>query len=213
MSAIKTIPQLTMALQVMYARYNTHCFGSALPSDCVISLEPSGKRKAYGWFTTCETWETTAGKAFGIVIAQDFLDRGELNVEITLIHEMCHLYAQIKGIQDTSRSGKYHNDKFREIAEKAGLICTKEPGNGWATREMGLPLREWRSENSIIQEIDLQYIAPDLEKPKQKGGKKSGFFKYVCPTCGKTARTTTELFLSCGGTVNAVHAPVDMELD
>lgn len=211
--SITSMTALTMALQTMYARYNDHCFGGVLPPNVVISLEPSGKRKAYGWIWNCETWQTGDVKKYGIVIAQDHLDRGRYAVLTTLVHEMCHLYAILNNIQDTSRSGKYHNEKFKEIAEKAGLLTIKEPGNGFMTRNMSSELQEWTEQNDIIGCIDLQYINPEPVKPVQKGGKKSGFFKYVCPTCGKTARTTTELFLSCGGTVNAVHAPVDMELD
>lgn len=210
---IRSATGLTMALQTMYARYNDHCFGGVLPSNTVISLEPSGKRKAYGWIWNCETWQSGNDKKFGIVIAQDHLDRGTYAVLTTLIHEMCHLYAIQNGIRDTSRSGKYHNDKFKEIAEKAGLEATKEPGSGWMTRRMTPELAEWTQQNDVIGILQLQYINPEPVKPVQKGGKKSGFFKYICPTCGKTARTTTELFLSCGGTVNAVHAPVEMELD
>lgn len=213
MNKITTMPQLAMALGVMYARYNAHLFGSNLPTDTVISFEPSGKHKAYGWIWSTETWLSDGKKKYGITIAQDYLDRPTAKILITLIHEMCHLHAMINGIKDTSRSGKYHNGEFKKIAEMAGLVVTKEQGIGYVTNDMTPSLLDWTLNHTVIEEIDLTYHDPEKNRPKEKNGKKSGFYKYVCPTCGKTARTTTNLFLTCGGTDNAVHAPVDMELD
>ena len=39
------------------------------------------------------------------------------HVAETLSHEMVHLYNLQVGVQDTSRSGTYHNKKYKEAAE------------------------------------------------------------------------------------------------
>lgn len=210
---ITTMPQLTMALQVMYTRYNAHCFGGSLPTDCVISLEPAGKKKALGWFTTAETWEIQNEKKYGIVIASDHLDRPPLDILGTLVHEMVHLHNHLDGIEDCSRSGQYHNTKFKSAAEAAGLAVEKMQGFGWAKTWIGIDLEHWTLDNCVFSEINMKQLVYLNGPKKDKNGKKSGFYKYTCPICGKTARTTTDLLLVCGGEVGKPHAEIKMEID
>lgn len=44
---------------------------------------------------------------------------------------MVHLYNLQIGVQDTSRSGTYHNKKYKEAAEQHGLIVDKDSKYGW----------------------------------------------------------------------------------
>lgn len=42
----------------------------------------------------------------------------------TLAHEAAHVLAHIRGVQDTSRQGRYHNRRFVELAGLYGLEWT-----------------------------------------------------------------------------------------
>lgn len=44
---------------------------------------------------------------------------------------MVHLQNLQDGVQDTSRSGTYHNKKFKETAEAHGLTVEKGEKYGW----------------------------------------------------------------------------------
>ncbi len=50
----------------------------------------------------------------------------------TLLHEMVHHYCFLNDIKDTSNNGVYHNRKFKEEAEKRGLIIDKAQTIGWS---------------------------------------------------------------------------------
>jgi hypothetical protein len=39
----------------------------------------------------------------------------------TLLHECVHALACVRGVQDTSRQGRYHNGQFRTLAQEVGL--------------------------------------------------------------------------------------------
>jgi hypothetical protein len=41
----------------------------------------------------------------------------------TLVHEAVHALAQARGIKDTSREGRYHNQRFAELAQEMGLVA------------------------------------------------------------------------------------------
>lgn len=43
----------------------------------------------------------------------------------TLLHEAAHGLAAVRGVQDTSRQGRYHNKGFRTLGEELGLVITE----------------------------------------------------------------------------------------
>ena len=44
----------------------------------------------------------------------------------TLLHEAAHALAHVRGIQDTSRQGRFHNGEFAALGDEVGLIISKD---------------------------------------------------------------------------------------
>lgn len=42
----------------------------------------------------------------------------------------------MRGVQDTSRQGRYHNARFRDVAREIGLVCAQSGGDGWAQTQL-----------------------------------------------------------------------------
>ena len=68
-----------------------------------------------------------------IFIGGEGLARGAGPVLATLLHEAAHAVARARGIQDTSRQGRYHNQRFKRLGEELGLQIDKHPALGWST--------------------------------------------------------------------------------
>lgn len=68
-----------------------------------------------------------------IFIGGEGLARGARPVLATLLHEAAHALARARKIQDTSRQGRYHNQRFKRLAEELGLQIDKHPVIGWST--------------------------------------------------------------------------------
>jgi hypothetical protein len=49
-----------------------------------------------------------------------------------LLHEAAHAIAHVRGIKDTSRQGRWHNLRFKALAEEVGITVTHDPRIGWA---------------------------------------------------------------------------------
>jgi hypothetical protein len=49
----------------------------------------------------------------------------------TLLHEAAHALAH-RGVKDTSRQGRHHNRRFKELAEELGLSVAHHPRLGWS---------------------------------------------------------------------------------
>ena len=56
-----------------------------------------------------------------ILITGTCIAGGEWQVITTMVHEAVHALAQARGIKDTSRQNRYHNGKFRTLAEELGM--------------------------------------------------------------------------------------------
>jgi hypothetical protein len=50
----------------------------------------------------------------------------------TLLHEAAHALAHVRGIKGTSRQGRWHNAKFKALAEELGIEVTKDTKLGWS---------------------------------------------------------------------------------
>lgn len=78
-------------------------------------------------------WQREEGEQLAeIFVGGEGLRRGPGEVLATLLHEAAHSLAHARGIKDTSRQGRYHNTKFKTLAEELGIEVTKDPRIGWS---------------------------------------------------------------------------------
>jgi hypothetical protein len=76
---------------------------------------------------------TTEGQRLAeVFVGGEGLVRGPAEVLGTLLHEAAHALAHVRGIQDTSRQGRWHNARFKALAEEMGIQVTKDPRIGWS---------------------------------------------------------------------------------
>ncbi|MQA16122.1 MAG: hypothetical protein GEV09_18815 [Pseudonocardiaceae bacterium] len=67
-----------------------------------------------------------------VFVGGEGLARGAGEVLATLLHEAAHALAHVRGIQDTSRQGRWHNARFKALATEVGITVTKDPRLGWS---------------------------------------------------------------------------------
>lgn len=160
-------------LETLFSKFNKAFFEGKLEKP-VITVSPDHTRGAYGWCTGWKAWQdgTKEGGYYEINLCAEYLNRPFEETCGTLLHEMVHLQNLQDNVQDTSRSGSYHNRKFKETAEafvkslgKSGFCLVRPRTN---------PL-----------------------KGSRKGGGSSSR-KYVCPCCGTIIRATKEVHVLCG---------------
>lgn len=195
---INTMQDLQIIMQGMYTRINEHFFNNEL-EKVIITFESGFKKGAYGWIHSVRDWKQEQRKEtterYHINLSCDYLNRSREEIISTLMHEMCHLYALMKDIKDTSRSGIYHNKKFKQIAEEHGLNVQEADKIGWSVTSLKPETAEWLKENCNFSEITIYkekpLVADRIAKPKQSSR------KYVCPCCGLIVRATKECKIKC----------------
>ena len=184
-------------LESLFSTFNKAFFEGKLEKP-VITVSPDSTKGAYGWCTGWKAWQngTENGGFYEINLCAEYLNRPFEETCSTLIHEMVHYYCQLNGIQDTSRGNTYHNKRFKEEAEKRGLLIDYDPKIGHSITQPAPALKSfctaqrWRNKLTIARTLDL----PD-DTPRQK--KPSSTRKYACPCCGQSVRATKEVRILC----------------
>ena len=163
--------------------------------------------RAYGHFSLREdTWVSKLGGTHEINIGAGTLSRPIEEVVSTLLHEMVHYYNYERGVQDCSRGNTYHNRKFREEAERRGLIVEHSDKYGWSHTSPSDLLVDFVLDNDLSDIL----INRNEFSGFQMGGtethsgtsitptaKKSSSRKYICPCCGTSIRATKKVNIGC----------------
>ena len=69
-----------------------------------------------------------------VVLTDKGLARPPSDVLALVLHEAAHALAWQRGaIKDISRQGRYHNQRFKTIAEEVGLDVSRDPLFGWSS--------------------------------------------------------------------------------
>lgn len=101
-----------------------------VPDNIVIVLASgkSGRGNVHGHFAP-GSWKDDHHE---ILISAESLARGPEETLGTLIHELAHARANALEIRDTSNNNRYHNKRFKSLAEEMGITLECVPTIGWS---------------------------------------------------------------------------------
>lgn len=133
MSSTVTAP-LVAALEAAWSEIRTR---HADVPEVVVTIGSGSEARGLrlGHFAA-DRWMRGDEAMHELFVGGEGLARGGAAVLATLIHEAAHGAAQTRGIQDTSRQGRYHNAKFKQIAEEFGLHIEHDKSIGWSTTHL-----------------------------------------------------------------------------
>jgi ribosomal protein S27AE len=190
-----TLIETIRILERYFSKMNEHFFENEL-SKPVITVTPDKTKKSLGWCTSWKAWKESGNTEAGyyeINICSDFLNHPIVEICETLLHEMVHLYNVQKNVKDCSRSGTYHNTRFRDAATAHGLLVEKDEKYGWCYTELN---DEAKTFVQSFADSSINLYRTEGDKP-QKSASKSR--KYFCPNCGNSVRATSEVDIICAG--------------
>ena len=205
-----TIQSAIDELQRMFRLLNKTYFNDELERP-VITILTDITSGAYGWISVNKVWSSKDESWFReINLCAEYLNRPVELVITTLMHEMCHLWNIQRGIQDTSRSGTYHNQRFKEVAEARGLVVEKDAKYGYCVTKPSPEFTELVKKHCRAGCFKLERMktyrdgTPKVTTTGSDGREKTvtrtkqSSRKYICPECGLTVRATKEVNILCG---------------
>ena len=194
-------------LEHMYNALNADKFDGALPMPIITVQSKPG---TWGHCSRARVWQRKDEQTYEMNIAAETLSAPIEEIIDTLLHEMVHLYCRENDIKEVSRSGKYHNGKFKDLAESVGLVCVREGIYGWNTVGTGndklieYALEKGWSEIMLNRQtvngfrIGIPGSGAAHGGSATPGGKApSSTRKLQCPCCGNSVRATKAVRIMC----------------
>jgi len=147
----------------------------------VVIITGSGEGTKWGHFRA-ESWKvraeegaavSTTGRRHELFLSSEALAKGSAQVLQTMVHEAAHTLSRVRGQQDTSRQGRWHNTAFKKAAEELGLehkSSTADKTHGFAFVTLTRATRERYAD--LITELDAEIKLTGL-LPSWLGGEDS----------------------------------------
>jgi hypothetical protein len=161
-----------------------------------------GKRGelTYGHFAAGR-WQHDDATLPELFVSGEGLQRGALELLGTLLHEAAHGVAVTREIKDTSRQGRYHNRKFKEIGAELGLVLTEDIKRGWSTTTVPPTTAErYKATLGTLAAALVAYRHAEVHTPGKKKSSNLAVAECACPRKIRVAKTTlAEAPIICGG--------------
>lgn len=151
----------------------------------------TGRRSVLGQFRS-QRWDAPgATRLHEILIADHHLGADVEEVADTLLHELAHLLADVRGLRDTSNRGRYHNAKFKLCAQDIGLVVRYEKPFGYRTLGLSSELRMLLAgtlldlEHSLVLKLaNPRRLPPEIGVVEDLGEAPIVKRKFVFAICG-----------------------------
>jgi hypothetical protein len=104
----------------------------------VVAPGGDGRRLKWGHFAAGR-WQHADQAHPEVLVGGEGLRRQPRQVLGTLLHEAAHGLADQRRINDTSRGGRYHNRRYKALAEELGLDVAETGAIGWSATSVPDP--------------------------------------------------------------------------
>ena len=162
---------------------------------------PAGALRLGHFAATRWTREHDQGERLAeVFIGGEGLARGPADVLGTLLHEAAHAIAHVRGSKDTSRQGRWHNARFKALAEELGIQVTEDPRLGWSPTTLPPATRDTYADTLAELGRALQlHRSPEAAG----GGRRSSNNAIACVCdCGRRIRVARSVLaagpITCG---------------
>jgi hypothetical protein len=191
MDSVNNSQEYAKELTRIYNRFNKHFWNKELP-EVIITFVPT--LKSSGHITTKKVWiqEDDKEAKYELNISAYEIDRTREEICATLLHEQCHLYNMLHGIEDTSNHKLYHNKAFKKTAEDHGLdVEYVNSSKGWSDTKLD------EKTCAYVKKLNIKTFSYKREYV-YKG---SNLKRYACPVCkekGPVVYSVTAQNVLCG---------------
>jgi hypothetical protein len=168
---------------------------SEVPEVVVILGAGSEARRGlfkWGHFAAAR-WHVAGANRPEVLVSGEGLDRGARPVLATLLHEAAHGLANTRQVKDTSRQGRWHNQRFATLARELGLTVSFDTKTGWSQTSLSGQLADRYAEQLTRLDAALG-LWRHAERPHGPAATSRNLLACSC-ACGRklrVARATLE---------------------
>jgi curved DNA-binding protein CbpA len=166
----------------------------------IIASGTDGRQSKWGHHAPAR-WHVGLDDRTEIMISGEGLRRDPRDVLGTLLHEAAHALAAARGIQDTSRQGRYHNRKYQAFAAELGITTSHDPQLGWSiTSVPDQTASKYQTQLADLRAAMTLWRNDELTGPGAPRGN-TNLIAAICP-CGRSIRIAASVLaeapVTCG---------------
>jgi hypothetical protein len=155
-------------------------------------------------------WRVATTERPELFVGGEGLAAGAVEVLGTLLHEAAHGLAAARGVQDTSRQGRYHNRRYATLARELGLTVQRAGSRGWTAT--AVPAETATVYAAVVEDLARALVLwRRAEHPG--GGKRSRNLLAAVCACGRRIRaarsTLAQAPVLCGRCGRPFQPPKD----
>jgi curved DNA-binding protein CbpA len=155
------------------------------PVVIIIGSGTDGRQTRWGHHAK-DRWYVNSQQRTEIMISGEGLRRTARDVLGTLLHEAAHALAAARGIKDTSRQGRYHNERFAVLAREIGINVEKDPRIGWSiTTVPDTTAAAYESQLAALHDAMTLWRCDETLTPTTR--RSTNLIAAICP-CDRTIR-------------------------
>ncbi len=130
-------------------------------------------------------WTVATTERPELFVGGEGLAAGPVEVLGTLLHEAAHGLAAARGVQDTSRQGRYHNRRYVALAGELGLTVQRAGSRGWTATTV--PAETTTVYAAVVDDLARALVL--WRRAEHPGGRKraGNLLAAVCG-CGRRIR-------------------------
>jgi hypothetical protein len=155
-------------------------------------------------------WTVASAEQPELFVGGEGLAAGPVEVLGTLLHEAAHGLAAARGVQDTSRQGRYHNRRYATLAGELGLTVARAGSRGWTAT--AVPAETTTVYAAVIDDLARALVLWRRAERPVVGKPTSNLLAAVCG-CGRRIRaarsTLAEAPVLCGRCGGPFQPPAD----
>ena len=160
-----------------------------LPAVVIIIASGTERKQPVWGHHAPGRWQAGNEQRAEIMISGEGLRRTPRDVLGTLLHEAAHVLAAARGIKDTSRQHRYHNTKYKMLAEELGITVTFDPTIGWSpTTVPDHTAKDYADQLTALQAAMTLWRTDEELIPTQR--RNSNLIAAICP-CGRSIRAAS----------------------
>lgn len=159
-------------------------------------IQTQGKRACYGSYTPNVWTDKDGKKSCEIQISAEHLARPVIQITATIAHELQHKMNNLKGINDTSNNGTYHNSKWLDSVKDMLIMAEKTKKNGHGITTGFTPLFEALVIGELRPDDNAFTLVREIVEAKKKTKAPTKMIKWACE-CGVNVRCAVELNAIC----------------
>jgi hypothetical protein len=155
-------------------------------------------------------WRVATAERPELFVGGEGLAAGAVEVLGTLLHEAAHGLAASRGVQDTSRQGRYHNRRYATLAGELGLTVGTAGSRGWTTT--AVPAETTTAYAAVVDDLGRALVLWRRAEHPGRGKPTRNLLAAVCPR-GRRIRaarsTLAQAAVLCGRCGGPFQPPDD----